>query len=132
MLLGLYDASGHDEGWGRELWGDAGIGLRMVGGASAFSVARRRELFTLLQEYRVGEDMRAPGMPNRWNQREDHRWMPLRPELVIEVEYDQMEGDRFRHAARFLRWRPDREPRSCTYDQLDVPARYDLAQVLAT
>ena len=57
--------------------------------------------------------------------------MPLRPELVAEVSYDQMEGERFRHAAQFLRWRPDREPGQCTRDQLDVPARYDLADVLS-
>ena len=57
--------------------------------------------------------------------------MPLRPELVVEVEYDQMEGERFRHSARLSRWRTDKSPSQCTFDQLEVPANYDLAEVLA-
>ncbi len=57
---------------------------------------------------------------------------PLRPELVVEVRYDHMEGDRFRHTAQFNRWRPDREPESCTYAQLDEPVSYDLSEVLGT
>jgi ATP-dependent DNA ligase len=57
--------------------------------------------------------------------------VPLRPDLVVEVAYDQMEGDRFRHTAQFRRWRPDRTPQSCTYEQLDRPVRYDLASVLS-
>ena len=132
MLLGLYDPSGEDEGWPSTIWGPAGQGLRMVGAASAFSVARRKELLEELQEYRVGEDMVSPGEKNRWNARIDNSWVPLRPERVVEVEYDQMEGNRFRHSARFLRWRPDREPRSCSYEQLEVPAKYDLGKVLTT
>ncbi|MFN8074860.1 MAG: ATP-dependent DNA ligase [Kineosporiaceae bacterium] len=114
LLLGLYE----------------GERLHMVGGASAFTTVVRRELLERLQEYRTGEASMS-GEPNRWNQREDHSWVPLRPELVVEVAYDQMEGDRFRHAARLVRWRPDKDPEQCTYDQLDVPARYDLADVLA-
>jgi ATP-dependent DNA ligase len=132
MLLGLYDPSGEDEGWPSTIWGPAGQGLRMVGAASAFSVARRKELLDELQEYRVGEDMVSPGEKNRWNARIDNSWVPLRPERVVEVEYDQMEGNRFRHSARFLRWRPDREPRSCGYEQLEVPTTYDLGKVLTT
>jgi len=130
MLLGLYDET--DEGWSESLWGPAGRGLRMVGAASAFSVARRRELLAELQEYRVGEDKVSPGEKNRWNARIDNSWVPLRPERVVEVEYDQMEGNRFRHSARFLRWRPDREPRSCGYSQLEVPTKYDLGKVLTS
>jgi ATP-dependent DNA ligase len=132
MLLGLYDVAGEDEGWPESLWGPAGKGLRMVGAASAFSVARRKELLDELQPYRVGEDRVSPGEKNRWNARIDNSWVPLRPELVVEVEYDQMEGMRFRHSARFKRWRPDREPRSCSYAQLEVPATYDLGKVLSS
>lgn len=107
----------------------------MVGGASAFTAERRRELLEELQPLRVGDDVVAEGEPTRWRSSTDRRWIPLRPERVLEVAYDQMEGTpengmRFRHAARFLRWRPDRDPSSCTYDQLEVPVRYDLADVL--
>lgn len=145
MLLGLYGpvpeppaegAEGADPrwaeyvAWSQKLWGDAGPGLRMVGGASAFTAVRRKELLVELDAYRVADVATAPGEPNRWAAREDHSWVPLRPELVVEVEYDQMEGQRFRHAARFLRWRPDKEPRQCSYDQLDVPVRYDWSDVL--
>jgi ATP-dependent DNA ligase len=105
--------------------------MQMVGGASAFKAAERERLLAWLQDYRVGDDVTYSGEPNRWNAREDHSWVPLRPELVVEVEYDQMEGERLRHAGRVLRWRPDKGPQDCTYDQLDVPARYDLADVLA-
>ncbi|MDF2748817.1 MAG: ATP-dependent ligase [Propionibacteriaceae bacterium] len=57
--------------------------------------------------------------------------MPLRPELVVEVRYEHMEGDRFRHTAQFNRWRPDRDPRSCTYEQLDEPVKFDLEDILS-
>ncbi|MGW0019775.1 ATP-dependent DNA ligase [Rhodococcus sp. NPDC003382] len=119
LLLGLY----HD--------GE----LVMVGGASAFTVQRRQELLAELEPLRVGADVVAEGEPTRWRSAIDRSWVPLRPERVLEVAYDQMEGSvegglRFRHAARFLRWRPDRDPKSCTYDQLEVPVRYDLADVL--
>ncbi len=105
--------------------------LHMVGGASAFTATRRKELLAELEPLRVGKDVVAQGEANRWNQRIDHSWVPLRPERVVEVAYDQMEGDRLRHAARFLRWRPERSPEECTYDQLEVPVRFDLADVLA-
>ncbi|MBC2589527.1 ATP-dependent DNA ligase [Rhodococcus aetherivorans] len=120
LLLGLHDG------------GDEPV---MVGGASAFTVEQRKELLAELAPLRVGADVVAEGEPSRWRTAVDRRWIPLRPERVLEVAYDQMEGNaetglRFRHAARFLRWRPDREPRSCTFEQLDVPVRYDLGDVL--
>ncbi len=115
LLLGLYE----------------GDRMHMVGGASAFTTVVRKQLLEQLQPYRVGEDVTYSGEPNRWNAREDHSFVPLRPELVVEIEYDQMEGDRLRHAGRVLRWRTDKSPEQCTYDQLDVPARYDLEDVLS-
>ncbi len=124
ILLGLYD----------------GGELHMVGGASAFTAKRRVELLAELEPLRVGDDVVAEGEATRWRSSADRSWVPLRPELVLEVAYDQMEGGlgergsqagvRFRHAARFLRWRPDRDPQSCTFEQLEVPLRYDLADVL--
>jgi ATP-dependent DNA ligase len=72
-----------------------------------------------------------PGAVSRWNAGKDLSWELLRPELVAEVAYDHMQGDRFRHATQFKRWRPEREPASCTYAQLDTPIRFDLAAVLA-
>lgn len=115
--------------------------LVMVGGASAFTRERREELLAELQPLRVGEDVVSEGEPTRWRSATERSWVPLRPERVVEVAYDQMEGTaqtedgvgagvRFRHAARFQRWRPDRDPHSCTFDQLEVPVRYDLADVL--
>lgn len=68
---------------------------------------------------------------SRWNAKKDLSFIPLRPELVIEVAYDQMEGDRFRHTAQFRRWRPDRTPESCTYEQLERPVSYNLDDILA-
>ncbi|MGW6696027.1 ATP-dependent DNA ligase [Rhodococcus sp. NPDC054953] len=115
MLLGLYD----------------GDDLRFIGGASAFTATRRVELQEILDPLRLGDDVVHDGETSRWAAGKDRQWVPIRPELVVEVAYDQLEGDRLRHVARFLRWRPDREPRSCTYEQLDVPVRYDLADVLA-
>ncbi|MFD4366787.1 ATP-dependent DNA ligase [Rhodococcus sp. NPDC058521] len=115
LLLGLYD----------------GGQLAMVGGASAFTEKRRKELLEELQPLRVGEDVVAEGEATRWRSGTDRSWVPLRPERVLEVAYDQMEGARFRHAVKFLRWRPDRVPEECTYDQLEVPVRYDLADVLS-
>jgi ATP-dependent DNA ligase len=115
LLLGLYD----------------GDRMRMVGGASAFTAPVRRELLERLQPYRLGADITHEGEKNRWNAREDSSFVPLRPQLVVEVEYDQMEGDRLRHAGRVLRWRTDKSPEQCGYEQLEVPARYDLSDVLA-
>jgi len=128
LLLGLYD--------------DAGS-LHHVGVSASFTVARRRELLTELAPYVTditdhpwsppdadGSGRRRPGSLNRWNSGKDMTFVPLRPELVAEVAYDQLQGDRFRHTARFRRWRTDRDPTSCTYDQLDRPVAYDLADVL--
>jgi ATP-dependent DNA ligase len=127
LMLGLYGADGI---------------LDYVGGASAFTMARRAALITELAPLRIGDQEehpwlgaaddghRRPGAPHRWNAGKDPAFIPLRPDLVCEVRYDQLQADRFRHSARFVRWRPDREPGSCRYDQLDVPAAYDLAAVL--
>ncbi len=130
LLLGLYD--------------DAGM-LHHLGVSASFTAARRRELLEELAPYRTevsdhpwarwGEaadgTQRVPGGVSRWTGTKDLSWMPLRPELVCEVAYDHMEGDRFRHTARFVRWRPDREPASCTYEQLERPVRFDVDRVLA-
>jgi ATP-dependent DNA ligase len=118
ILLGLYRDDGE---------------LQMVGGAASFSVKDRIKLLADLEPLRDG-DVRD-GDPSRWNSAADKRWIPVRPEKVCEVAYDQMEGStvhgkRFRHAVKFIRWRPDREPTSCTFDQLDVPLNYDLYDVL--
>jgi ATP-dependent DNA ligase len=109
--------------------------LQMVGGAASFTAKARLSLLADLEPLRIGDDLRD-GEPSRWNSAADKRWVPVRPERVCEVAYDQMEGhaehgQRFRHAVKFLRWRPDRDPRSCTFDQLDVPLTYDLSDVLA-
>lgn len=120
ILLGLYSDDGE---------------LQMVGGAASFTAKDRLTLLADLEPLRVGDEVRE-GDPSRWNSAADKRWIPVRPERVCEVAYDQMEGhtgvgqQRFRHAVKFLRWRPDREPASCTFAQLDVPLRYDLTDVL--
>ena len=125
LLLGLYEG-------GR---------LHHVGVSASFSAARRRELLDELAPYREGvadhpwtaddESTRVPGTPSRWTGKKDISYELLRPELVCEVAYDHMEGDRFRHTAQFVRWRPDRVPVSCSYDQLERPVRFDVDQVLA-
>ncbi len=141
LLLGLYD--------------DAGS-LQHIGVAASFPMKRRAELVDELTPYRAealdghpwqewanaqvsqgegganGPETRMPGAVSRWNAKKDLSWVPLRPELVVEIKYDQLEGRRLRHTGQFLRWRPDRDPLSCTYDQLEVPVRYDLAEVLET
>lgn len=127
LMLGLYGADGV---------------LNYVGGASAFTMARRRQLVDelaplLLREGEAhpwlgaadDEEHRRPGAQHRWNAGKDTSFVALRPELVCEVRYDQLQADRFRHNGQFVRWRPDREPDSCTYDQLEVPVPYDLADV---
>ncbi|GAB2957328.1 ATP-dependent DNA ligase [Micromonospora polyrhachis] len=128
LLLGLYDEAGT---------------LHHVGVCASFTAARRAELLDELAPYRsdvvdhpwVGGDetsgQRIPGAPSRWTGTKNLEWVPLRPELVAEVGYDAMEGDRFRHTAQFVRWRPDRQPRSCGYAQLDRPIRFDVDHVLA-
>ncbi|WP_066902505.1 ATP-dependent DNA ligase [Millisia brevis] len=122
LLLGLY----HDDQ------------LYMIGGSGSFSDAARVELLDIVEPLRVGADVVAEGEATRWRAGADRSWIPLRPERVLEVAYDQMEGDaaadarlRLRHTAKFLRWRPDREPSECTFEQLDIPARYDVSDVLA-
>jgi len=115
LLLGLYDDTGE---------------LRSVGGASAFTDVRRRELIDELAPL-VADDPHGEGERSRFSGSRDMSFVRLRPERVLEVKYDQMEGDRFRHTVQFLRWRPDRDARSCTFEQLEVPTGYDLAEVLA-
>jgi ATP-dependent DNA ligase len=77
----------------------------------------------------MGADHRIPGMKSRWSRDKDLGWVPLRPERVIEVSYDHMQGSRFRHTAHFVRWRPDRDPRSCTYEQLEETPPQELAEI---
>jgi len=131
LLLGLYDDTGR---------------LQHVGVSASFPMRRREELMTELEPLRMDSvqghpwadwaneeahaESRMPGAPSRWSGTKDLSWVPLRPERVCEVAYDHMQGDRFRHTAQFRRWRPDREPESCTYAQLEEPVRYDLADVL--
>ena len=115
MLLGLTGPDGQ---------------VRMVGGSSAFSDAKRAELEQQFQALRLGEDATELGEPTRWRSAASGEWIPIRQELVAEFAYDQMENGRFRHTVEFLRWRPDRDPSSCGYDQLEVPLTYDLHDVL--
>jgi ATP-dependent DNA ligase len=127
LLLGLYDDTGT---------------LHHVGVSASFTATRRAELLDELAPYRGDttghpwihgdheSGQRIPGGPSRWSGTKNLEWEPLRPELVVEVAYDAMEGDRFRHTAQFVRWRPDRDPRSCGYDQLDRPIRFDVNEVL--
>ena len=129
LLLGLYDDNGR---------------LHHVGVTSSFTMATRRELAAELQPLRTkalashpwkdwadagSETTRMPGGQSRWSAGKDLSWEPLRIERVCEVKYDHMQGDRFRHAAVFLRWRPDRRPEDCRYDQLEVTTPYELAKV---
>jgi ATP-dependent DNA ligase len=119
ILLGLYRDDGE---------------LQMLGGAASFTATDRLRLLADLEPLRRGDEV-YDGEPSRWNSAADKRWIPVRPEKVCEVAYDQMEGNtvhgqRFRHAVKFVRWRPDRDPRSCTFDQLDAPLNYDLYDVL--
>src|SRR5690606_7284202 len=132
LLLGLYNSEGK---------------LQHVGVAASFSMKRRAELVEELRPYRL-ENLdehpwaewanqteatvdRMPGAVSRWTGKKDLSWVPLRPELVVEVAYEGMEGVRLRHTARFRNWRPDRKPESCTYEQHEVPAAYDLNATLA-
>lgn len=131
LLLGLYDHHGT---------------LASVGVVGALPMKKRRELFTELQPlvaawedhpwnwgaHEAGERTPRKNETSRWNAGKDLSFVPLRPERVLEVKYDYMEGARFRHTAQFVRWRPDREPDSCTYSQLEHPVEFDLADVLGT
>ncbi len=129
LLLGLFDESGV---------------LHHVGVTSSFTMAVRQELAKELEPLRtgveehpwrdwagaqVGDAQRMPGAQSRWSGGKDLSWVPLRPERVCEVKYDHLQGDRFRHAAVFLRWRPDKPPQECRYDQLEVTTPFELAKV---
>jgi ATP-dependent DNA ligase len=120
ILVGLYDDEGE---------------LHQVGGVSAFSNARRLELIDELQPLverdTSGDAVRGEGERTRFSGSKDVSFVRLRPERVLEVRYDQMEGTRFRHTVQFERWRPDRDARSCTYSQLDAVEGYDLANILS-
>ena len=124
--------------------------LQHVGVSASFTATRRAELIEELQplvcgiqdhpwgswmdgaqEWAVANPDRAPGTQSRWSAGKDLSFTPLRPERVLEVKYDAMEGRRFRHTAHFKRWREDRDPESCGYDQLEQPVSYDLAEVLS-
>jgi ATP-dependent DNA ligase len=136
LLLGLYDDSGN---------------LEHVGVCASFTDAKRLELVTFLAPYRenaldghpwrawseaqpdaAAEPHRRPGAQSRWSGGKDLSWEPLRPELVVEVAYDHMQGNRFRHTAQFRRWRDDKGPRDCTFDQLEVVPPQELAEIFAT
>ena len=133
LILGLHDEAGT---------------LHHVGVASGFAAARRRELVEELAALRPGalddhpwrewataelaaaaSGRRMPGAQSRWNRGKDLTWEPLRVERVAEVSYDHLQGDRFRHATRLVRWRPDRRPGDCRYDQLETTAPYELADI---
>lgn len=130
LLLGLYDAEGH---------------LRHVGVSASFTASRRAELFAELQPLRCEpadhpwgrwQEVTASGAAaaqanvSRWNAGKDLSFVLVRPERVLEVGYDHMEGDRFRHTAQFKRWREDRDPTTCDYTQLEEPVSYDLGDIL--
>ncbi len=128
------------------LFSDAGA-LQHVGVCASFTAAKRRELVEFLAPYRehalanhpwaawgeaqAHEQDRMPGAPSRWNRDKDLSWQPLRPELVVEVAYEHMQGDRFRHLAHFRRWRPDKPPSACTYAQLEVVPPQELMTIFA-
>jgi ATP-dependent DNA ligase len=135
LLLGLYDERG---------------ALHHVGVTSSFTLAKRRELVAELEPLRQnalaehpwrawasipaegGEMTRMPGGQSRWSAGKDLSWEPVRVERVCEVKYDHLQGDRFRHAATFLRWRPDKQPADCRYDQLEVTKPYELEKVFSS
>jgi ATP-dependent DNA ligase len=131
LLLGLYDDGG---------------ALQHVGVTSAFTMAMRRQLAKELEPLRKNAmkghpwrewaasagSSRMPGAQSRWSAGKDLSWEPLRVERVCEVKYDHMQGDRFRHAAQFLRWRPDKQPRDCRYDQLEVTRPFELERIFSS
>ena len=134
LLLGLYDDD--DD-------------LHHVGVCTSFTDAKRRELVKILEPYRgialrghpwrewaesgaeSGTVSRRPGMESRWSQGKDLSWEPIRPELVVQVAYDHMQGNRFRHTAQFRRWRDDKAPRDCTFEQLEVVPPHELARIFS-
>lgn len=129
LLLGLYTDDGT---------------LASVGVIGAFPMAKRRQLFLEMQSlvttfddhpwnwaaHDAGDRTPRKNETSRWNAGKDLSFVPLRPERVVEVRYDHMEGDRFRHTAQFNRWRPDRDPRSCTYAQLEQPLTFALGDIV--
>lgn len=131
LLLGLHDDEGR---------------LRHIGVASSFSAARRAALVDELAAHRIERDDElathpwadgdgtagTPRAPSRWNTGKDTSWVPVRAEVVAEVAYEQLQGDRLRHGARFQRWRPDRDAASCRFDQLEEPAPVELTTLFAT
>jgi ATP-dependent DNA ligase len=136
LLLGLYDASG---------------ALHHVGVCASFTDAKRKELVAFLEPYREhalaehpwkqwagsgvtadGTEQRVPGGQSRWSQGKDLSWEPLRVELVVEVAYDHMQGERFRHTAQFRRFRSDKPPRECTYEQLEVVPAQEIAEIFTS
>jgi ATP-dependent DNA ligase len=139
MLLGLFDDDGT---------------LHHVGVAAAFTVAQRKALlaelaplrenatdghpwaewaeFAAAQDDAGGEAQRRPGATSRWNAGKDLSWVPVRAERVVEVTFGQLENGRFRHGVSFVRWRPDREPSSCRYDQLDVASKVPFSDLMST
>lgn len=116
LLLGLHDSDGT---------------LHYVGHTSSFKAAERRELFERLRplECEASFTGRAPGGPSRWKGSREDPWVALEPALVCEVAFDHLQGRRFRHASRFLRWRPDKPAHECRFDQLEPPSFFDLDQV---
>jgi len=131
LLLGLFDDAGN---------------LQHVGVCTSFTQQKRRDLVAFLEPYRKdalqghpwatwgegsGDGQRMPGGQSRWSAGKDLSWEPLRPELVVEVAYEHMQGSRFRHMAQFRRWRTDREPASCTYAQLEVVPAHELQTIFA-
>jgi ATP-dependent DNA ligase len=118
LLLGLYDDSG---------------ALHHVGHTSSFSAAERRQIHEQLQPLIGGDSFghgRTPGAPSRWTKSADAAYVSVKPELVCEVSFDHLQGDRFRHASRFLRWRPDKAPRDCTFEQLSPPEAFALEDIV--
>lgn len=119
LLLGLYNDDGD---------------LHFIGHCSGFPDVDRVEIFErfreLISEDSFGEAARMPGGQSRWSGEKDLSWTPVQPGVVIEVSYDQLEGDRFRHATRFHRWRPDKLPEDCTTEQLELPEGPEFAEVV--
>jgi ATP-dependent DNA ligase len=137
LLLELYD----DGTYPVPAWTGKFGGLCSVGVVGAFPLARRRELFAELQPLVCDFDDHpwnwarehvpaGAAFGSRWNPGKALSFVPLRPERVLEVRYDHMEGSRFRHPPQFVRWRPDRDPRSCGYAQLERPVDLDVARIL--
>jgi ATP-dependent DNA ligase len=121
LLLGLYD--------------DDGV-LHHVGHTASFKADEKRALVDKLRPYVTDEDVgfgtgRTPGAPSRWTGKKDLSWMRLRPELVCEVAFDHLQGDRFRHAATFRRWRTDKRPRDCTFEQLEETPAYEFLRIFS-